>query len=91
MKVVKQIDINLTLKAVYNGDEKELQLGLSASAPYGKRTATITWTDFPDDVRERVRGVLADILEAYSEPAAEMAEHAAAEARMAAYNLGEAV
>ena len=90
MKITKEVEIGLQLKAILN-DSGELKMSLTATAPYGERTASASLTDFPAKTREAVSKALGAVLNEYAKQAAGLAENAAAEARVAAVRMNEEV
>ncbi len=90
MKVTKQVDYPLVVKAVLR-DDGEVQLSLSATAPYGNRTATATLDKFPKDLLQEVKVLLQRVIEDYASEAVTLAEQAAAVSMIAAVNLGEEI
>ena len=90
MKVTKQVDYPLVVKATLR-DDGEVQLSLSATVPYGNRTATGTLDKFPKELLKEVKVLLRQVIENHAGKAVTLAEQAAAVSMIAAINLGEKV
>lgn len=90
MKITKELDFPLTVKATLR-DDGEVALTLSAVAPYGNRTATATLDKFPDETLEKIRTALQRVIKEYASQVVFMAEQAAAVSMIAAVNMGEEI
>lgn len=90
MKVTKEIDYQVSLKAILNEDGG-LRLSISAVAPYGNRTATASIDDFSEETLATVQRVLGKVLEEEGQRAVLLAEKAAATSHAAAIAMGEEI
>jgi len=90
MKVTKEIDYKVSIKATLN-EEGELRVSLVGAAPYGNRTATATVIQFEEDILAPLQRVLAKILHAEGPRAVLLAEQAAASAYAYAVSQGEEI
>lgn len=89
MKLVKEVEYTVSIKATLN-EQGELKIALSATAPYGSRTATATVDGgFSEDVQEQVKTALEAALEERVQTALALADDHASAARVAAVALGE--
>lgn len=90
MKLTREVEYKVLVKAILD-DENNLKVSLSASAPYGKRTATATLDTFDEKLVEPIREALQKLVDAYAQQVAGLAENAAAQARSVAIHLGEEI
>lgn len=89
MKFTREIHIDVTVKATLREDD--LGVSVTAAAPYGKRTASVTTDQIPEAVRAQVRAALEAARDAVLDEMAEKAIAAAHEARRVAEQYGEEV
>lgn len=91
MKMVKEVNYDLTVKAVMRNGE--LSLSLTAAAPYGsgdnERTASATVTEFSEEILAQVQEVLEAAQEEKLGQALTKAEQNAAVSLVAAVRKGE--
>jgi len=91
MKITKEVNYDIGVKAVLRNGA--LSLSLTAAAPYGtggnERTATATITAFSPEVQEQVIAALEAVQEEKLSQALVAAEKGAAESLVAAVRKGE--
>lgn len=90
MKVTKEIDYKVRIKAVLDEDG-QMQVSLVAIAPYGSRTATATVTDFQEELLVPIQKALSKLLQAEGPRAVVLAEQAAATSHAVAIARGETI
>lgn len=90
MKIKKELNYPIRVKAVMDEDGN-LNLNLTAVAPYGDRTVTATIETFSEETMQKVAEVLMDVITQEGERVVRLAEHEAITASAKAIALGEAV
>lgn len=87
MKVITELNYEVTVKAVLR--DEELSLSMTATAPYGNRKVTATVEGFSEKATEAVRKALKAVMDEKVNEAVQAAQIAAAEAHVIAAKRGE--
>lgn len=90
MKVSKELNYPIKVKAVLDEDGN-LDIALTAVAPYGNRTVTATINTFSEEIVQKVSEVLMDVIVREGGRVVQLAEHEAITAQAKAIALGEVI